>query len=71
MVVSIYPGTLQIDVEPQFPGRWRREPWHSQKSPEQAVETGGKLGQLARAFDQLPDYEKAQIVAEARARNLL
>jgi len=29
------------------------------------VETGEKLGQLARAFDQLPDYEKAQIVTEA------
>jgi hypothetical protein len=35
------------------------------------VKTGERLDRLARQVDQLPDYEKAQIVAEARARGLL
>jgi hypothetical protein len=39
------------------------------ESPEQAMKTGERLDRLARQVDQLPDYEKAQIVAEARARN--
>jgi hypothetical protein len=34
MVVHVYSfpeqTTLQIDVDPRFPGRWRREPWHNQ-----------------------------------------
>jgi hypothetical protein len=41
------------------------------ESQEQAMETAKKLEQLGRWVDQLPDYEKAQIVAEARARGFL